>query len=88
MLADEFDDKTARRTMNFSSEKYNPTTAAADSNRSGNYINQTSISRDGPSSSEAHKDEGFLKRAWHNLTHQHDDMPKDDDDQKKASGSG
>jgi len=64
MLADEFDDKTARRTMNFNSEK------------------------DGPSSSETHKDEGFLKRAWHNLTHQHDDMPKDDDDQKKASGSG
>lgn len=64
MLADEFDDKTARRTMSFSSEK------------------------NGPSSSEAHKDEGFLKRAWHNLTHQHDDMPKDDDDQKKASGSG
>ncbi|CUS09513.1 unnamed protein product [Tuber aestivum] len=44
---------------------------------------------DGASYYEEHKNEGFLKRAWHNLTHQHDDMPKDDDDQnKKASGSG
>ncbi|RPB03240.1 hypothetical protein L873DRAFT_1670133 [Choiromyces venosus 120613-1] len=67
MLADEFDDKTAKRIMNVNCEK------------------------DGTSPYEQHKNEGFLKRAWHNLTHQHDDMPKDDDDddqKKKASGSG
>jgi len=74
--------------MGFGNEKYNPTTTATNSNHPDNYINQTSISRDGPSPFEEHKNEGFLKRAWHNLTHQHDDMPKDDDDQKKASGSG
>lgn len=43
-----------------------------------------------------HKNEGFLKSAWHKLTHQHDDLEpddkpsekKDDDEPKKASGSG
>lgn len=44
-----------------------------------------------------HKNEGFLKSAWHKLTHQHDDLAPDDkteqkkDDEeprKKASGSG
>ncbi|CAZ82810.1 unnamed protein product [Tuber melanosporum] len=64
MLAEELDDKTARRIMGVNSEKQ------------------------GPSPYEQHKNENFIKRAWHNLTHQHDDMPKDDDDQKKASGSG
>ncbi|KAG0636387.1 hypothetical protein HOY80DRAFT_925814 [Tuber brumale] len=72
MLAEEFNDKTAKRIMDVGGEK------------------------DKPSPYEQHKNESFLKRAWHNLTHQHDDMPKDDDDQKKddddqkkkASGSG
>jgi len=47
-----------------------------------------------------HKNEGFLKSAWHKLTHQHDNLdadgkPKDNKDKKdeeeppkKASGSG
>jgi len=44
-----------------------------------------------------HKNEGFLKSAWHKLTHQHDNLEPDDkpaekkDDEeppKKASGSG
>ncbi|EOD45375.1 putative mitochondrial chaperone protein [Neofusicoccum parvum UCRNP2] len=42
-----------------------------------------------------HRNEGFLKSAWHNLTGQHKDMEneskkdsKPDDEQKKASGSG
>jgi molecular chaperone DnaJ len=47
-----------------------------------------------------HKNEGFLKSAWHKLTHQHDNLEadqkdtgpksdtKDDDEPKKASGSG
>ncbi|KAG0132613.1 hypothetical protein HOY82DRAFT_557755 [Tuber indicum] len=63
MLAEELNDKTARRIMGVSS-------------------------KEGPSPYKQHKNENFIKRAWHNLTHQHDDMPKGDDDQKKASGSG
>lgn len=47
-------------------------------------------------SAEAHKNEGFLKAAWHKLTHQHDNLspeePKaeekgQDEEPKKASGS-
>jgi len=43
-----------------------------------------------------HKNEGFLKSAWHKLTHQHDDLEpekpdtqgqKEEDEPKKASGS-
>lgn len=52
---------------------------------------------------EDHKNEGFLKSAWHKLTHQHDNLDsetsdknkpedkspsKDDEEPKKASGSG
>ena len=48
---------------------------------------------------EDHKNEGFIKSAWHKLTHQHDNLEestdnkqqessKDDDEPKKASGSG
>lgn len=47
-----------------------------------------------------HKNEGFLKSAWHRLTHQHDNLEpdqkpkdetknnKDDEEPKTASGSG
>ena len=47
-------------------------------------------------STDNHKNEGFLKSAWHRLTHQHDN-PTDDskpgekseeEEPKKASGSG
>lgn len=34
--------------------------------------------KDAPESSasaNSHKDEGFLKAAWHRLTHQHDSLP-------------
>ncbi|TKA61047.1 hypothetical protein B0A49_13168 [Cryomyces minteri] len=50
---------------------------------------------------DSHKNEGFLKSAWHKLTHQHDGKPsdsdssksektsgKDDEEPKKSSGSG
>lgn len=56
-----------------------------------------------PSSSnaaESHKGEGFLKSAWHKLTHQHDNPPPDEpatgtkpdeksetEEPKKAAGS-
>ena len=29
-------------------------------------------------SAESHKNEGFLKAAWHRLTHQHDDPPPEE----------
>ena len=60
----------------------------------------TSTSRDASPSSksaEAHKNEGFLKAAWHKLTHQHDDVPPEEtkveekgqeEEPKKGSGSG
>ena len=49
-----------------------------------------------PNSKEAHKGEGLLKSAWHRLTHQHDNLVKDDhgvkddgkEEPKRASGSG
>ncbi|EXJ80652.1 molecular chaperone DnaJ [Capronia epimyces CBS 606.96] len=85
MLADEMNDKTAKRTMNLNQFKQD---------------NKPSK----PSSKPAdHKNEGFLKSAWHKLTHQHDNLDpeiegkqskdgksesKDDEVPKKASGSG
>ncbi|KAK4691072.1 hypothetical protein P7C71_g5852, partial [Lecanoromycetidae sp. Uapishka_2] len=52
-------------------------------------------------SADSHKDEGFLKAAWHKLTHQHDNLPPEEassgpktedkaheEEPKKASGSG
>ncbi len=52
-------------------------------------------------SDDAHKNEGFLKSAWHKLTHQHDDLPpansttgpkvedkSGEEESKKAAGSG
>lgn len=54
-----------------------------------------------PASAESHKNEGFLKAAWHRLTHQHDGPPPEEptrdskaankaqeEEPKKASGSG
>ncbi|ORY10306.1 hypothetical protein BCR34DRAFT_655010 [Clohesyomyces aquaticus] len=68
MLADEVNDKTAKRIMNLGKM------------------------HDNPDSPEAHKHEGFLKSAWHNLTGQHknidNDDTKKDEEKKKASGSG
>jgi len=47
----------------------------------------------------SHENEGFLKSAWHKLTHQHDDLEKDntnskerpneeEEEPKKGAGSG
>ncbi|KAL2433492.1 DnaJ-like protein 1, mitochondrial [Exophiala dermatitidis] len=79
MLADEMGDKTAKRIMNLNQFKQDnkpskPSNKAAD-----------------------HKNEGFFKSAWHKLTHQHDNLEsekdaksqdKEDDEPRKASGSG
>jgi len=66
-------------------------------NLGGNKASQTSESTQ--TEAEKHQNEGFLKSAWHKLTHQHDDLEKDqqsqttdqqaqEDPPKKASGSG
>jgi len=80
MLADEMGDKTAKRIMNLDQYKQDADNASATSNKDAD-----------------HKNEGFLKSAWHRLTHQHDNLEpnndkknesKDDQEPKKASGSG
>lgn len=55
---------------------------------------------EGPDATDAHKNESFLKSAWHTITGQHDHLNKDgqkggkeneekkEDEPKKASGSG
>jgi len=58
---------------------------------------QTSSPSDDRNSTDSHKNEGFLKSAWHRLTHQHDNLKqedgssevkKDEEEPKKSSGSG
>ncbi|KIW33094.1 chaperone DnaJ [Cladophialophora immunda] len=86
MLADEMGDKTAKRIMNLDKYKQEPpkdNKASKPSNKAAD-----------------HKNEGFLKSTWHRLTHQHDNLepgkpgkekeaePQDEDEPKKASGSG
>ena len=81
MLADEMNDKTAKRIMNINKMRDEASKSDVDS----------------------HKNEGFLKSAWHNLTGQHkhtettsgtakeDEPSKGEakkDEPKKASGSG
>ena len=85
MLADEMGDKTAKRIMNltpFSSSSSPSSEPSSPPPRS---------------SADAHRNEGFLKSAWHKLTHQHDDIIDDksksgeknnEEEPKKASGSG
>lgn len=84
MLADEMGDKTAKRIMNIHQYKQEP----AQDNKASKPAGKT----------EDHKNEGFLKSAWHRITHQHDNLEsetsekpekkKEDDEPKKASGSG
>ena len=84
MLADEMDDKSAKRVMNLGQIK--------------NEAGKQSDGKDG----EDHKNEGWMKNMWHNITGQHDEhgKPKDegkgsggnnssqDEEPKKSSGSG
>lgn len=87
MLADDMGDKNAKRIMNVNlNEEPKDTMKPSDST----------------SEADKHKNEGFLKRAWHNITGQHDnlhgnsppskdeakDADKTEDEKKKASGSG
>ncbi|KAL2016649.1 hypothetical protein VTK56DRAFT_3229 [Thermocarpiscus australiensis] len=88
MLADELGDKSAKRIMNLHKTTPPPSPPPREHD-------------DDDDSLESHKNEGFLKSLWHNLTHhpahqQHKqpegstDAKTDDDDQskKKQSGSG
>ena len=99
MLADELGDKSAKRVMNVGSTRfvYN-----------GKWRIQVLTSRSSPEGAKAeapaadsHQNEGFLKSAWHRLTHPHDDtstqpsppQPNAEnkpavDEPKKAAGSG
>ncbi|KAL8914530.1 MAG: hypothetical protein Q9171_000883 [Xanthocarpia ochracea] len=86
MLADELGDKTAKRTMNVGS-----TRTSSDSSKPTTP----------PTAADSHKNEGFLKSAWHKLTHQHDESASgssqsstetgkkvEGEEPKKADGSG
>ncbi|KAK4986238.1 mdj1 protein precursor [Elasticomyces elasticus] len=87
MLAEEMGDKTAKRIMNFGS---------------ANTSTPEGKKAQAEQESENHKNEGFLKSAWHRLTHQHDNLDKapekeagksqdssqQDEKPKKAAGSG
>ena len=93
MLADEFGDKGAKRIMNldrFKSEATKKSTA-----------NSSAESGGAQSSPQNHKNEGFLKNMWHQVTGQHEHLNQDsrqqeggssssvqDEEPKKASGSG
>lgn len=88
MLADEMGDKTAKRIMGLDKmRQQEPSSTDTTSDPTKKPSNKASD----------HKNEGFLKSAWHKLTHQHDNLEPDDkpgskkDDEeppKKASGSG
>lgn len=85
MLADEMNDKTAKRVMNLGGASRWAGSASTGDDK------QAPL----PKKDDDHKGEGFLKSAWHTLTGQHDHL-KDDgevkgeekEEPKKASGSG
>ncbi|EEQ91235.1 molecular chaperone DnaJ [Blastomyces dermatitidis ER-3] len=93
VLADEMGDKTARRMMNINKNDKPPSPDSSTSNKDSSTSSDTS-----------HKNEGFLKSAWHRLMNQHGSggsssgdtsaKPNDSgdgnktDESKKASGSG
>ncbi|KAI4093032.1 MAG: hypothetical protein LQ344_003179 [Seirophora lacunosa] len=87
MLADELGDQSAKRIMNVGTSSTSPGPFSPSSQAD-------------PSSAEHPKNEGFLKSAWHRLTHQHDHLstkkpsPSQDagnkeevEEPKKATGS-
>ena len=93
MLADEMGDRNAKRVMNLNQWK----NAAPDQPET-----QADAAK-GDSTPSDHKNEGFLKNMWHNITGQHDEQQqqsppqqsdqtppsaKSEDEPKKASGSG
>ncbi len=95
MLADEMGDPNATRVMNLGKYKEAPPASPSSSPKSSSGSSPQSTA-----TSEDHKNEGFLKNMWHTISGQHDnlnDQPqqppqsppkKDEDEPKKASGSG
>jgi molecular chaperone DnaJ len=81
MLADEMGDKTAQRVINPGKIK-----EEVERERRAKEGRMTDEDR------EFHRNEGFLKSAWHNITGQHRGLngegKKEDDEPKKGSGSG
>ncbi|PGH03718.1 chaperone DnaJ [Helicocarpus griseus UAMH5409] len=73
VLADEMGDKTARRIMNIKNDK--PSSPGSSS----------STSKDSKSSGDSHKNEGFLKSAWHRLMNQHSNEQKSQDQSSEKS---
>ncbi|KAG5980739.1 hypothetical protein E4U55_003707 [Claviceps digitariae] len=71
MLADELDDKTARRVMNVSSSSSQNSSTAPSSD----------------SDPASHKNEGFLKSMWHNLTNHPAHQKKSSNEESDKTGS-
>lgn len=95
MLADEMGDNHAKRVMNLNN--LNQSSQASSSTKTDSSAGSRSSSKSPSSSEEDHKNEGFLKSFWHNLSGQHDDLKKEEqgnkkqdeeEPPKKASGSG
>ncbi|QIX00025.1 hypothetical protein AMS68_005542 [Peltaster fructicola] len=86
MLADEFDDKSATRTMNLKQYRQDASSGTSSDGK--------------PTAPPGHEEEGFLKNFWHNITGQHgqpdsdksskpdDKKPQQNEEPKKAAGSG
>ncbi len=69
------------------------TKSSSSSSSSSSHSSSSSPSSAPPSSSQPnkaadHKNEGFLKAAWHKLTHQHDNLEPDNDTTSSSSGGG
>ncbi|KAK5080598.1 mdj1 protein precursor [Lithohypha guttulata] len=89
MLADEMGDKTAKRIMGLDKmrqgEKNNNTSSSPSSSKPSSKSTTSNKASD-------HKNEGFLKSMWHELTHQHDNLEPDEkpqaekDKEKKDAG--
>ncbi|KAI9848855.1 MAG: hypothetical protein M1837_006371 [Sclerophora amabilis] len=93
MLADEMGDQTAKRVMNLGKSGSTHSSPPP----SGNGSPPPSDQHSSGAKKEAERNEGFLKSAWHKLTHQHDgsgEQPREpqpentEPEPKKASGSG
>lgn len=93
VLADEMNDTSAKRTMNVNKDRYVSNLlmvgfSSLDTNR--NYSNVPPSSGSTGTSGDSHKNEGFLKSAWHRLTNQHkpaDTAKSADTSKKNASDS-
>ena len=87
MLADEMGDKTAKRIMNINQYRQwvdpnNPAQLLLTLYRESGTPNDSKTSKTS-SKADDHKNEGFLKSAWHRLTHQHDNLDQNKKEPEK-----